>query len=225
MYSSTLGWNPRSQWSPPCGEAGTCWKLHGLSAAEAIENQTLPCSPAPWPLAGSSLEGCCLTGVLNSRQHWFYLCSVVNWASNKHPFLNAEVLLDTWSPFSRETRAEFHSLSCSLVLGTTSMVSILFPIPPALAKSLKDGFLDEEPSPLNPQRVPDPWFWQKGSHAHETRNLIFFLTAVRYKGCFSLSARSPHCWHLHLLRDFPSQNIHGPNERRGKFLWGLLNWM
>ena len=127
----------------------------GSQQQRSLRTRPSPAAQCPGHRQGAVWRDVALR-VLNSRQHQFYLCSVVSWASNKHPFLNAEVLLGTWSPFSRETRAEFHSLSCSLVLGTTSMGSILSPTPPALAKSLKDVFLDEEPAPFNPQPVPDP---------------------------------------------------------------------
>ena len=117
------------------------------------------------------------------------------------------------------------SLSLALLFWKQPPRGLFGPIPAALAKSLKDAFLDEEPVPLKSQPVPDPCFGQKGSYAHETRNFILFSTAVRYKGYFSLSTRSPHCWHLRLLRDISSQKIQGAKWEMGKFLSGLLNWM
>ena len=85
MYSSTMSWNPISQWSPPWGKAGTAGSCMGSKQQRPRRTKPVPAAQDPSHQQEQSREmlqvvtglSTDLSQVVNSRQHWFHPCSAV----------------------------------------------------------------------------------------------------------------------------------------------------
>ena len=83
-----MSWNPVSQWSPPCGKAGTAGSCMGSKQQRPRRTKPVPAAQDPSHQQGQSGEmfqvvtglSQVVTGlsqVVNTRQHRLHPCSAV----------------------------------------------------------------------------------------------------------------------------------------------------